>query len=122
MKQSVVVTVILATLVTGTAVLGAESAPSADLAQMEAQLAKLRLVYSDRHPEVVALLEKIQVQRRNEGLDAPRAPREPGDEDLQSARERLQKLRERYAEKHPEVIAQQKRIEELERQKAAGGR
>ena len=89
---------------------------------MEAQLANLRLVYSDRHPEVIALLEKIKAQRETEGMDQPRAPEKSGGDDLQGARERLQELRERYTDKHPEVIAQKRRIEELEKQKTPGDR
>ena len=95
---------------------------SADLAQMEAQLAKLRLVYSDRHPDVIALLEKIKAERKAQGMDQPRAADKSGGDDLQGARERLQELRMRYTDKHPEVIAQKQRIEELERQQIPGDR
>jgi len=118
MKPGFAVTAVLASLIAGTTLCAAAAAPSADLAQLEAQLATLRLRYTDKHPEVIALLQKIKAQRESEGLDQAPATKQQGNgDDLRSARERLQELREMYNDKHPVVVAQKKRVAELEDQK-----
>lgn len=92
----------------------AQSARDPELREMEERLSTLRLRFTDRHPEVVALLKQIEAYR---STMAPDSPPDPGPQsELQGARARLEELRRTYTDKHPDVLAQIKLIEQLEQE------
>jgi hypothetical protein len=87
----------------------AQAAGDEVLQGMEARLSLLRLRFTDRHPDVVALLQQIEAHKSVTSDPRP----DPGAE-LEGARARLAELRQTYTDRHPEVQAQIKLVEELE--------
>lgn len=91
----------------------AQAAGDEVLQEMETRLSTLRLRFTDRHPDVVALLQQIEAHKSV----APDLQPDPDPEAvLQGARARLADLRQIYTDKHPEVQAQIKLVEDLERE------
>ncbi|HWL63299.1 MAG TPA: hypothetical protein VNQ32_10895 [Steroidobacteraceae bacterium] len=86
----------------------------ADLRAMEAELTKLREIYSDQHPDVVRLLRRIEAHKSAPGVDPSEASNGQSLSELQSARARLAELRRRHGNDHPEVEKQIKLVKEIE--------
>ena len=85
------------------------------LAAAQKQLGILRLRYTEKHPSVLkqrAKVARLQKDVRDEEKQAPAGDRTS---QLQAAKEELTVLREKFTDQHPAVIAQQRRIAELER-------
>jgi uncharacterized protein involved in exopolysaccharide biosynthesis len=93
----------------------AQPAPSTELSRLEARLVDLRQRFNDRHPEVIALNENIRAQRQAERISQPTTSQNQANStDLDVAKKHLEELRQRFTDKHPEVIAQTQRVKELE--------
>lgn len=85
------------------------------LAAAQKQLGILRLRHTEKHPSVLkqrAKVARLQKEVRDEEKQAPAGDRSS---QLQAAKEELTVLREKFTDQHPAVIAQQRRIAELER-------
>lgn len=93
----------------------AQTAPSAEMSALEARLADLRLRYTDQHPDVMALLQRIEAQRKAESA-APATDEKPKNtaSELQLARAQLADLRQRLTDKYPDVQQQIRKVKELE--------
>lgn len=108
--------VMLTTFMLGMASTGvAQTQGDPDLQSMEERLATLRLRFTDKHPEVMALLKQVEARKSNEVSAPPQSSGGPSE--LQRAGDRLAELRRIYTDKHPEVRAQIEIVEKLEQEK-----
>ena len=83
-----------------------------DAAQRE--LATMRLRYRETHPALIKQRTKVaQLQKATRAEEAERAGASRT-EQLADAKRELARMLERYTEKHPVVIAQRRRIAQLE--------
>jgi capsule polysaccharide export protein KpsE/RkpR len=109
--------VLLATATLAFASFGlAQSAGDAVLQAMEAKLATLRMRFADQHPEVVALLRRIEAHNATLDPDSSTATNTESLKKLQAARVRLAELRRQHTDKHPDVQRQIELVRQLEQE------
>lgn len=94
----------------------AQSAADTDLGAMEAELTKLRRIYSDQHPDVMRLLRRIDEMKSTQGTAAREGSNNQPLSKLQAARVRLAELRRLHGGDHPEVEKQIQLVKEIEQE------
>lgn len=75
----------------------------------------MRLRHDDKHPVVVK--QRAKIAQLHKAVRAEEADKPAGDPagQLAAAKQDLAKLREKFTDQHPAVIAQQRKVAELER-------
>lgn len=87
------------------------------LAAAQKQLAVMRLRHDEKHPVIIKQRAKIaRLHKEVRAEEAEKAPLDPAGQ-LAAARQELATLREKFTDEHPAVIAQQRRVGELEQRR-----
>jgi uncharacterized protein involved in exopolysaccharide biosynthesis len=85
------------------------------LAAAQKRLAILKLHHEENHPSVVKQRAKVAKLQKEARAESPVPAAGDRAAQLEAAKRDLAKLSERFTDQHPTVIAQKKRIAELER-------
>ncbi len=94
----------------------AQTEGDADLQAMEARLATLRMRFTDKHPDVISLLRRIEEHKATHDPGSPAVRDTQSQSKLQAARIRLAELRRQHPSNHPDVQTQVELVEQLEKE------
>ena len=89
------------------------------LKALKAKYVSLAAVYGPSHPDVLSVRRQIDAFEREVSAEADKADVSKGktevSEELNAAREHLTELKQKYSNQHPDVIATERQIAELEK-------